>query len=76
VSSKENEDPLLVVAVILYMSAVRQSTVEEVKLHSTRLFMLKTLGVGADVVTFPVVCGDGIVDAAGSAVAECFCSGH
>jgi hypothetical protein len=52
VSSKENEDSLLVVAAVLYMSAVRQPTVKEAKLHSTRLFVLKTLGAGADVVTF------------------------
>ena len=72
-SSKENKDSLLVVAAVLYMSAVRHSTVKEAKMHSTRLFVLKTLGVCADVVR-SVICGDGIVDAACSTVAECFCS--
>ncbi len=64
---------LLVVAAILYLSAVRQSTVKETKLHSTRLFVLKTLGVWLMLLR-SVTCGDGIVDAAGSTLAECFCS--
>jgi hypothetical protein len=74
-SSKENEDSLFVVAAVLYMSAVRQSTVKETKLHSTRLFVLKTLD-GGRMLLRSVICGDGIVDAAGSTVAECFCSGY
>ena len=65
------------VAMTLHMSAVGQSTGEEVKLHCTHVFVyVRTLGVGAGVVLSPDVFVATVLLMQQAAVAECFCSGQ